>query len=175
MSECNCGKPLGAKNKSGLCRSCVAKRINSDPEAAARRKAGLRKYYDERGGREAAAARIAAWNRNMPEEERQRRSAWGVRQYHTYLNTPETRALSSGPDARRRARIAQEEARLGWCPPELRDEYRRLTRSGQVAAAEARRMIEEMIPGTQAHAARIVANNMLGMRIKAEREKAQAY
>lgn len=36
-------------------------------------------------------------------------------------------------------------ARLAWCPPEYRDEYRRLTRKKQIPAAEARHLIEEMI------------------------------
>lgn len=175
MKQCSCGTALGAKNQSGLCRSCVAKRINADPEASARRKAGMRRYYDELGGREAAGARIAEWNRNMPPEERERRRVRGVQQYHNILNTPEIRARSSGPDARRRARLAQEETLLGWCPPDRRDEYRRLIRSRQASAAEARRMIEETIPGTQAHAARMIANNQLRMRLKHEREKAQAY
>src|SRR3546814_9943464 len=36
-------------------------------------------------------------------------------------------------------------SRLSWCPPEYRDEYRRLTRAKMLPAAEARPIIEDMI------------------------------
>lgn len=99
----------------------------------------------------------------------------GKVQAREVLFRPDVRAHTMRPEARARAGRSVQERALGWCPPERRDEYRAMVRSKQATAAEARRMIEESIPGTQAHAARTIANNQLRMRLKHEREKAQAY
>lgn len=53
--------------------------------------------------------------------------------------------LGAGHPARIAAGRKLSETRMGWCPLEYRDEYRRLVRSKLVSAAEARRMIEDMI------------------------------
>jgi hypothetical protein len=45
-------------------------------------------------------------------------------------------------------------ARVSWCPLEYRDEYHRLKRVKHCSAAEARRLIEEMIAADTARYAR---------------------
>lgn len=62
---------------------------------------------------------------------------------------------------------------LGWCPPERWEEYYRMRK--KVGAELARRAIEEEIEGTEAHARRVVANNVLVMQLRHEREVAQRY
>lgn len=47
---------------------------------------------------------------------------------------------------------------MAWCPPEYRDEYRRLTRSKMLPAAEARTIIEGLIA---AHAERYRRTGLL--------------
>lgn len=47
---------------------------------------------------------------------------------------------------------ANSRVRLGWCPPELQDEYRRLTRSKMLPAAEARAVIEDQVAREKAAA-----------------------
>lgn len=49
-------------------------------------------------------------------------------------------------------------SRMAWCPPEYRDEYRRLTRSKMLPAAEARTIIEGLIA---AHAERYRRTGLL--------------
>jgi hypothetical protein len=66
-------------------------------------------------------------------------------------------------------------ARLSWCPPEYLADYRRMTRIGGFRAQEARAVIEAELPGTRAHARRLIANTNFAMRLKQEREQAQAY
>lgn len=53
---------------------------------------------------------------------------------------------------------AAAQARLAWCPIEYRDEYRRLAGAWAMNAAEARRMIEDLI---QADAARYARTGQL--------------
>jgi hypothetical protein len=50
-------------------------------------------------------------------------------------------AAASTPEARLRAARSWSEKRLGWCPPELRDEYRSLVIRHKVKAADAKEMI----------------------------------
>ena len=61
---------------------------------------------------------------------------------------------------------ANSRTRLGWCPPELQDEYRRLTRSKMLPAAEARAVIEDQVAREKA-----AASLSLSDRIAASHER----
>lgn len=171
---CSCGAAISAKNRSGLCRPCNARRINADPAIEAKRAAGRAAYFDRPGVREGYARRIAEYRENMPDEHRERCREHGRRQYRDVLSRPDVVAKSLSPEVRAAAGRKRTDTVLAWCPPHLRDAYRGLIRSG-IRAAEARAMIEEEIPGTAAHARRVVANNALKMRLKHERERMEAY
>lgn len=140
---CGCGKALGPKNKSGCCRSCVAKRNNADPAVIAARKAGILRHHADPAVRAASAARLASHLANMSDEEKARRSEHGRRMYAEVLSRPEVRARNASPEVRRMAGAKRSETVLADIPRHLRDEYRRLTRSTTTPAAEARRMVIE--------------------------------
>lgn len=72
------------------------------------------------------------------------------------------------------AKAKKRAALVPWCPPELLD-FNAELRKKKLLQPERRRIIEEMTPGTVAHARLQIANTNLAMRLKQEREKAQAY
>ncbi|GGJ39639.1 hypothetical protein CDQ92_13240 [Sphingopyxis bauzanensis] len=61
------------------------------------------------------------------------------------------RFAADNPDRVREYCTQASRSRLSWCPPEYRDEYRRLTRVKMLPAAESRKVIEDLI---SAHATR---------------------
>jgi hypothetical protein len=176
--NCACGKSLPATNKGGMCRSCAAKRLNSDPEIVARRKAAIQRYFTVPGVREAHAARLRHYLANMPEDHRQRRSERAMAVFERFLKTPEAqergRIARLDPDYRKRRGLSVSRSRLPWCPVDLIPLYQDLTRKGMLAA-DAREVMQSMIPGTVEHARRSVANAETVMLIKRERDIASRY
>ena len=137
-----CPAELGLRNRSGLCRACLAHRMNADPVVIANRAAGTRKHHLRPEVIAASTARLAKYMANMPEEHRQRRRERGkanaARLVEAGRNlSPQTRA----ENGRKRSETA-----LSWCPPEWRAHYRRLTSRG-IRAAEARRRVLDLIAG----------------------------
>lgn len=61
------------------------------------------------------------------------------------------RFAADNPDRVREYCTQASRSRLAWCPPEYRDEYRRLTRVKMLSAADSRKVIEDLIA---AHATR---------------------
>lgn len=143
MSACPCGNPIGPKNRSGLCRSCVAKRNNANPAVVAARLAGIRRHHADPAVKAASAARLAGYYANMSDEERDRRREHGRRMYREVLSQPEVRAKNRAPEVRKRAGEKRTATVLADIPPHLRDEYKRLVRTNNATAAEARRMVLE--------------------------------
>ena len=170
-----CPATLGPKNKSGFCRSCLARSLNADPAMVAKRKAAQAVYHARPEVKQGCRDRLATYLANMPESDRKRRAERGKWLAAHVLSRPDVVAATLAPETRRRAGQSRTETLLAWCPPEKRDAYRALTRGGNVSAAEARRMIEAEIPGTVEHARRQIHNVTVAQRIRAEREKAQAY
>lgn len=144
----SCATRISRNCKSGLCVSCGAKKRYSDP-AQRQAMSELKRAALQDPAKRARVARAAAEN---------------LRAWHRTTD----RDWSAWHRERRTAA-------LSWCPPERVAEYTALRRMRGVGAAEARRMIEETIPGTRAHGAREVANNSLRMRLKHERERREAY
>lgn len=171
----DCSGPISRKSKTGRCKPCSARHINASPELTAKRKAGIERYHAQPGVRERCAANFAAYNRNMPPEHRERRRQHGLRVAREVLARPDVLARSNSPEAKRKAGAARTERLLGWCPPELRDQYRQLCASQRLSAAEARRIIEAEIPGTVEHGKRVVANHILQGQLRHERQQRDAY
>lgn len=136
----NCGRTISRQSKKGLCRSCAAKRLNSDPAIVAKRQANIQRYYDTPGVREEHARRLARHMANMPAEEIERRREHGRRTARAVLARPDVRAKSNGREAKRIAGIRRSATVLAWCPPEWRDRYRELCKRGRRAGV-ARRMV----------------------------------
>lgn len=172
-----CPTLCGPRNKTGYCIRCSGRRLalalRDNPEQAQKRREGLRRYFAEPGNRQRHTAFLR--DRSIGPEERERRAAWGRELHRTVIMRPDVQAKLHAPETKRKAGASRTERVLGWCPPELRDDYRRLVMAKHMSPDEARATIEEMIPGTQAHAKRLIANTNFAMRIKQEREKAQAY
>ncbi len=171
----SCPATISRQSKSGWCRRCAAAHLNSDPAICARREVRRREFFDAPGVREQIGARVAERNRNMPASQREKLRAHGHRIYATVLSKPEHQAKSQAPEAKRRAAAAQSDTKLAWCPRELRPEYRRLQVEKGLRAAEARAVIEQMIPGTVAHAHVVIANNQLNQHVRAMRQMMEAY
>jgi len=138
---CPCGAPIGPKNVSGTCRPCTAARIFNDPVNRARNREKVAATIRSPAGR-ALKSQIAlqrhadrrddpAWQAIL--------SASGKRLRAAYDADPEAQARrKAGASA---ALHAYAERRMGWCPEERRDEYRRLRKA--LGAAKARASIEE--------------------------------
>lgn len=155
IRHCQCGKPISRTNKSGKCKPCSVAHMNSDPKIKARRATG-----------------IVRGLANMSEENRAKRREQGLRLYQDFLSRPEMLVRLRSPEVRAKAGRGVTEAKIGWCPPERRDHYRYLTKSLKVPCAEARRMIEAEIPGTEEHTLRMIANRLDAKRIRDSREQA---
>lgn len=175
IKSCSCGKTLSSQNKSGKCRTCYVGWLNTDPEMVARRHAAQVEFFARPDVKERLRERARHFMANLPEHEIERRREAGKILFRQYLARPDVVAITAAPETRARAGRARTETVLGWCPPELRDEYRELKRRLGLTAAEARAALEPQIPGTEAHARLQVENRLIAGRIRNERQKAQAY
>jgi hypothetical protein len=74
MSACACGTELGSRNKSGLCRSCRARKVLCNPEVQSRAVAGLRKHLSDPVNHatrvQASAENLARWRASPEGRER---------------------------------------------------------------------------------------------------------
>lgn len=141
----SCPATLGPKNKSGYCRSCVAKRLNADPAVAELRRAGIARKMAEPEHRAACIARLVERNSNLTEAERERRREHGRKM--APIITAAARSMSAeirAANGRKRSATA-----LAWCPPEWRAHYLDLTKRGR-RAPEAKRIVLGMIAGRPA-------------------------
>lgn len=141
----DCPAPITRQSKTGRCRQCSLAHINASSEIRARQRSAVRAYALQPEVRRACAARLAAHAANMSDEERIRRREQGQHIAATVLQTDRVRALSNSPAAKAKAGAARTNTVLAWCPPAYRDQYRTLTVSQRLPAAEARRLIEEQI------------------------------
>lgn len=171
----NCPTKLAVTNKSGLCRSCVLARSNRDPAVIVKRAAThkILRENPEYVARHKRSVQIAIRALGPAHIEKLRNIGRTVGIAN--LQDPETRARAHSPECREVRRLGRAETVLGWCPPDLRDEYRHMVRYKRIPAIEARRIIEAEIPGTVEHARRTIANNIDVARIREERRRAQEY
>lgn len=141
----DCGATV-SRQSTGRCRSCARRVLNTDPEIKARRHAALVALAADEQVRAKRRASMAAYMQNMPEAERERRREWGKRLIATVLHTPEVRARTNSPEARRVAGAKRSATVLAWCPPEWRAKYKDLTSKGK-RAGEAKRIVLDLIAG----------------------------
>lgn len=141
----DCPATLGPRNRSGRCRSCLAKQLNSDPAIATRRRQGIARKFEEPEFRAAHIARLAHANATKAEELRESRRQHGKRRAAALVEA----SRNMGPASRAKAGRARTETVLAWCPPEWRDRYRELKKRGR-RAAEAKRIVLDLIAGRPA-------------------------
>ena len=137
----DCGTPISAQSKSGRCHRDAMAALHADPAYREKRLAGLDRHFAKPGAKEAATSRLRKYQAQMPDADRERRREHG-RWLAREVLTPERVAKSHTPEARARSIKGNEEAKLGWCPLDRRDEYRLLVRRKRYSAAEARALIE---------------------------------
>lgn len=146
MSTCACGTTLGRRNRSGSCRPCTAKRINSDPAIALKRVAAIRERTADPAVRAQMGERMRQVVKNMTPEQRERRREHGRNQVRKFLSRPDVKARTQSPEVRARAGKSRSETEMAWCPPHLRETYRELTRKGR-RAPEAKALIADIMNG----------------------------
>lgn len=161
------------------CRRCIIMSVSKNPEAEARRIAGIQAKHAEPEFRAAQTKRIADAVAKASKDPafKERRREHGRRQYENYLSRPEVRARNASPEVRKAAGRKTSAKRLAWCPEDLRDHYLYLLNSQALRAAEARAMIEELIEARSPEAAgrREVARITAELASAEARRKAQAY
>lgn len=144
----DCSSPISRQAR--RCRACAVQSVNRCPDVAQARAHAIRAKFRDPAHR-AKMQQVARRNGETARLDpafRARLVEHGKRQYARHLNTPEGRAavLATRPASGAK----RTETVLGWCPAEWRAEYRRLTSSKQVKAADARRMILDIIDARKA-------------------------
>lgn len=136
-----CGTGLGSKNTTGMCRACRGRAQFADPSFKTKQKIAVAEFNKRPEVRAARSARLVERNRNLSEAEKQRQRENGRMIAQKYLMTPEGKAISNSPEARRKKGATITATRYADIPAHLRDEVRRLNRQQHIPAAEARRMV----------------------------------
>lgn len=142
----DCPAAITSQSK-GRCRACANRHGRLDAARETKRLAALRASKADPEYR-------ALMSRMNKERHRRLRHDPAWRQFLVERGRELQAHYQASPEAQAKRRAAtadigsiMHEARMGWCPKELRGEYRRLTRSKRMSAAEARaeiyRQIEE--------------------------------
>ena len=165
--QCGCGKIVSDQGKTGMCKSCHAKFVGSDPIARAKRAASVAQYAKQNpGAMRERARRAAATKRANPEMlEKLRRQ---MRKIQLLSFTPEAMARRDPADRGRKAT----RTKLAWCPAAYINEYLWLCKSKclstkdakaailkQIAAVEARLSPFERQERALAQGAKLIAND----------------
>lgn len=131
-----CGKELGRNNRSGYCKHHVSAAKAQDPAWREAQKAGAKRALQANPERmEALKARIRA--RNTSPEHR----AWAADRARQMGLAEIGRAVAHTAEAQAKRSASCIATKLSWCPPHLREDYRRLIRTKHIRAAEAREII----------------------------------
>jgi hypothetical protein len=136
--HCDCGTRVSDQSKTGRCLRCNLRLIAKDPEIQNRRTASLRKRLAEdpverslqmKINRRNAVNNPVACERILAAALRNLPKAW----------TPESIAKKIARQAEGNRKLA--ERKIAWCPPEYREEYRRLVYRRRIPSTEARRIV----------------------------------
>jgi hypothetical protein len=152
-------------------------RIHADPELMERKRANLRANFADPSFVAQHTTRlregVARASKNPAFIENRREH--GRAQYRNVLSRPDVKARLHSPETCARRGRSRTDTVLGWCPEHLRAEYRKLIKIKQLSAAEARRVIEALIPGTVEHAKAEVASRAAAMQLSHERDLRDRY
>jgi len=165
-----CSATICFENRTGYCRPCSTRRLTTKPGIIEKRSATQRATKARPEVKARLSAIYTASRRRVMENpvERERVAKLG-RDYgkrNFYQN------LDEEGQAKVRAAIAR--GLVAWCPVDRLDENRDLRRQG-FKLAERKQMILETVPGTDEYARRQMQNIPVVMRLRQEREKAQAF
>lgn len=139
----SCDLPITKQSKTGRCRLCALALSNRSPEFQRRRRDAIVRRLSDPVERQRAARQLYTNHmkaREDPEVDRRLRD--NMARVRINMSDPEMRArFVEGTPARIKKRV---ETIFAWCPPDLRDEYRRLRKKGRLKAAEAKRIILDL-------------------------------
>lgn len=136
MTTCKtCSAPLGRKNKTGYCRLHASAAVAANPEWRAKQIAGIKRKHAS-DPEFLSALRARARKQGKRRDTRKQRSERFKRERVWEIGGP----ASQTPEARAKAARSISSTRMAWCPSELRDAYRELTRLGY-RAPEAKALI----------------------------------
>ncbi|WOF43788.1 hypothetical protein KNJ79_02150 [Sphingopyxis indica] len=142
----DCGVPRFSKKpkKSPYCRRCVGRHTSRLPERRAKASAAMKAHLSDPTVRAHHFARANAGLREAMKDPAfvEKRRELGRR---TGLLKRGMSKHPAGSPLRISNGKKSAATKLAWCPPEYRDEYKRLIKRQNIPAAEARRMIEAMI------------------------------
>lgn len=135
----DCGKQISKHSKTGRCRACCARITARDPKARALKAARLRRRYQlDPSYRETIRRHLTEVN-NRPENIAKKSAR--AKEIKIWLLGKQ--AFLKDPDARERQRKSASAAKMAWCPEELRELAKSITRK-RVPLAEAKMMIAEL-------------------------------
>lgn len=131
-----CGATLSRQNRSGYCRRHASAAKAQDPAWREAQRAGARRALLANPERlDALKARIRAHN-TSPEHR-----AWAAERAKAIKLHERGSAASQTAEANAKRSASATASKLAWCPPHLRQDYRRLIYSKKLSAAEARQII----------------------------------
>lgn len=141
----SCGKTVSAQCRTGYCRPCYTRKINSDPEIIAKRKAATERLWADpmHRAKMAAIARQMGINARKDPKYRQWLTEHGKRLCREVLSRPDVAHKANCSETKLRARDKRRATQIAWCPEEYRDQFFYLLRTKRIPYAEARRMVEE--------------------------------
>lgn len=131
-----CGVQLGRNNRSGYCKRHVSAAMAQNPAwREAQREGAKRALLANPTRLDALRARVRA--RNTSSEHR----AWAADRARQIGLAEIGRTTAHTPEAVAKRSASCTATKLAWCPPHLREDYRRLIRTKHIRAAEAREII----------------------------------
>lgn len=128
-----CSAPLSPRNASGYCTRCQ----NRQPGKRAKIAAAVRRSYQLNP--ELRVIRRASAVKNARDPEINARRSAAARRDRLW----EKGVAARTPETYAKIAATQRAASLAWCPPHLREDYRRMMRCQRFKAAEARSLILE--------------------------------
>lgn len=141
----DCGAPRFSRKpkKSPYCFRCNGRHVGKSPQRRANASAAMKAHLADPHVRANHIRRAAEGLRRRlatdPEFAEQRRERGRIVGLSKLGVTP------AGSPSRIAAGKTSSATKLAWCPPEYRDEYKRLIKRQNMKAAEARPIIEDMI------------------------------
>lgn len=163
--NCACGNPITRHSKTGNCRPCAARITGTNPEVLAKRGKAISAMHRNPEFKAKFSASLKAGYARKADDPAHRAKmdalgrigAANVANCHT-------------PEAKARKRAAL----VPWCPPELLDFNTQLRKQG-IRQAERKRIVREMIPGTEEYRTLRAENAKVAMSFRHARDLASRY
>jgi len=141
----DCCGPISARNRSGRCKSCNLKWVQSSPEIEQRRVAAVRASMERPEWKAKQRAALSHYHKRKIATDPVYRQMMVERGRRVHGDGIGNRIRPAGSEARARAGQKITDAKLAWCPPDKRDQYRQLVYNRHFRASEAKAIILDQI------------------------------